>query len=113
MCEEFRCNPDKVDHWKGKLPPLKEVAATFKVLADETRTSILYLLAQEELCVCDIATILGSSVSNISHHLRLLRAQRLVKYRRQGKMVFYSLDDEHVLALIDQAFVHVQHKDQL
>ena len=64
-------------------------------------------------CVCDIATILGSSVSNISHHLRLLRAQRLVKYRRQGKMVFYSLDDEHVLALIDQAFVHVQHKDQL
>lgn len=112
VCEEFRCNPDKVAHWKGKLPPLKEVAATFKVLADETRTSILYLLAQEELCVCDIATILGSSVSNISHHLRLLRAQRLVKYRRQGKMVFYSLDDEHVLALIDQAFVHVQHKDQ-
>ena len=81
------------------------------MLADETRTSILYLLAQEELCVCDIATI-WAVVFNISHHLRLLRAQRL-KVSPPGKDGFYSLDDEHVLALIDQAFVHVQHKDQL
>lgn len=112
ICDEFRCSPDKVAHWQGKLPPLKDVAATFKVLADETRTSILYLLAHEELCVCDIATILGTTVSNVSHHLRLLRAQRLVKYRREGKMVIYSLDDEHVLTLINQAFIHVQHQDQ-
>ncbi|MGI6129563.1 MAG: ArsR/SmtB family transcription factor [bacterium] len=112
ICDEFRCSPDKLRHWQGKLPPLKDVAAIFKVLADETRTSILYLLAHEELCVCDIATILDSTVSNISHHLRLLRTHKLVKYRREGKMVFYSLDDEHVLALINQAFIHVQHKDQ-
>lgn len=111
FCDEFRCSPDNVAHWQDKLPPLKDVADIFKVLADETRTSILYLLAHEELCVCDIATILRSTVSNVSHHLRLLRAQRLVKYRREGKMVFYSLDDEHVLALIDQAFIHVQHRD--
>ena len=113
VCDEFRCSPEKVAHWQGKLPPLKDVATIFKVLADETRTSILYLLAHEELCVCDVATILGTTVSNVSHHLRLLRAQRLVKYHREGKMVLYSLDDEHVLALIDQAFIHVQHKDQL
>ena len=110
ICDEFRCSPDKVAHWQGRLPSLADVSAIFKVLADETRTSILYLLAHEELCVCDIATILNSSVSNISHHLRLLRTHRLVKFRREGKMVFYSLDDDHVLALIEQTFAHTKHR---
>lgn len=108
-CEVFAYDPEKVSRWQGQLPSLKGVAELFKALADETRAGILYLLAREELCVCDIAVILGTTVSNTSHHLRLLRAQRLVKYRREGKMVFYSLDDEHVLHLINEAFDHVRH----
>ncbi|MGI6605268.1 MAG: ArsR/SmtB family transcription factor [bacterium] len=110
VCEVFSSDPQKVSRWQGQLPALAAVAGLFKVLADETRAKIIYLLAHEELCVCDIATILDSTVSNISHHLRLLRAHHLVKYRREGKIVFYSLDDEHVLHLISEAFDHVKHR---
>lgn len=78
----------------------------FKVLGDETRTKILYLLSLKELCVCDIAGILEMSLPAISHHLRLLKALRLVKYRREGKMVFYSLDDKHIMNLIHEALEH-------
>lgn len=78
----------------------------FKVLGDETRTKILYLLAQKELCVCDIAAVLEMSMPAISHHLRLLKTLRLVKYRREGKMVYYSLDDNHILNLIREAQEH-------
>lgn len=110
ICGEFVCDPAKIARWQGNIPPLNRVAELFKALADETRARILYLLTQEEMCVCDLATILGTTVSNVSHHLRLLRAQQLVKYRRAGKMVFYSLDDEHVLHLFHEAFDHAAHQ---
>ncbi|SHJ34760.1 transcriptional regulator, ArsR family [Desulfofundulus thermosubterraneus DSM 16057] len=78
----------------------------FKVLGDETRTKILYLLSYRELCVCDLAEILEMSLPAVSHHLRLLKAMRLVKYRREGKMVYYSLDDDHIVNLIREAQAH-------
>ncbi len=89
-----------------------KMAVLFKALGDETRSKILYLLSLEkEICVCHIAEILDSSISNISHHLRLLRAYNIVKYRRIGKNVLYSLDDEHVLSIIKAGFDHVSHID--
>jgi ArsR family transcriptional regulator len=78
----------------------------FKALADETRIKILYLIAQRDLCVCDLAFLLEMTLPAISHHLRFLRALRLVKSRKDGKNVFYSLEDNHVLALIEQAKEH-------
>jgi ArsR family transcriptional regulator len=78
----------------------------FQALADETRTKILYLLARRELCVCDLAYLLDMTLPAVSHHLRLLKTMRLVRTRRDGKQVFYSLDDEHVLSLIQVAREH-------
>lgn len=80
----------------------------FKVLGDETRTRIIYLLSQQELCVCDIADVMEMSLPAISHHLRLLKALRLVKYRRDGKQVYYSLDDDHIMGLIRLAQEHYE-----
>jgi len=85
------------------------MAATFKVLGDPTRIRILDALSREELCVCDLALLLGTSSSAISHQLRVLRDARLVKYRKEGKMAFYSLDDNHVLTLFEQGLEHVGH----
>ncbi|MDP3177973.1 MAG: metalloregulator ArsR/SmtB family transcription factor [Spirochaetaceae bacterium] len=78
----------------------------FKALSDETRIKILHLVSQRELCVCDLAFLLEMSLPAISHHLRFLKALRLVKSRKDGKNVFYSLDDDHVLTLIQQAKEH-------
>ena len=80
----------------------------FRVLADETRTKILYLLATEELCVHNLAQILDLTLPTISHHLRLMKLMRLVKSRREGKHVYYSLSDDHVLQLIQLAQEHYQ-----
>ncbi len=84
------------------------LAEIFRVLGDPTRLRICMFLSQAELCVCDLAAILGVSESAVSHQLRVLRGQRLVKYRREGKMAFYSLDDDHVQALIAQGLEHVE-----
>ena len=75
---------------------VQRLAETFKVLGDATRTKIIFALSQEELCVCDIANLLGTTKSAVSHQLRVLRNMKLVKYRKEGKMAFYSLDDEHI-----------------
>jgi DNA-binding transcriptional ArsR family regulator len=71
----------------------------------------MYCLCREELCVCDVAHILGMSVQAVSHHLRLLRALRLVRSRREGKLVFYSLDDAHVAGIIQQGLEHLSHTE--
>ncbi len=93
---------------RDRLPEVAGLSELFRALADETRTKILYLLAAEELCVRDLATILGLSLPAVSHHLRLLKTMRLVKYRREGKNVYYSLDDDHVLRLIQVAQEHYE-----
>ena len=87
---------------------MKTEAQLFKSLADETRLKILWLLmAKEELCVCDIAALLAMTESAISHQLRLLKNYRLVKYRRMGKMTYFSIDDEHIEDLIRVAVRHI------
>ncbi|MBI4547397.1 MAG: winged helix-turn-helix transcriptional regulator [Ignavibacteriae bacterium] len=85
-----------------------ELSDTFKILSDPTRLNIVLALAREELCVCDIAALLGMTESAISHQLRLLKNFRLVKYRKNGKMAYYSLDDEHIEDLIRIATRHVE-----
>ena len=97
--------------------PLDEVyilpmSATFKVLGDPTRIRILSLLAQQEMCVNCIAQSLSMTHSAISHQLRMLREAGLVKFVKDGKEVFYSLDDEHVLTLFAQCYDHVKHKNK-
>jgi len=87
---------------------VQEIAATFSVLGDPTRIRILDVLAVGELCVCDIATLVGISESAVSHQLRLLRGMRLVRPRRAGRQVFYTLDDQHIVQLMRVAITHVQ-----
>ncbi len=87
------------------------LAETFRVLSDPTRVKILYLLSQGELCVHDLAELLGISQPAASHHLRILRIQGLVKTRREGKSIYYSLDDEHVVELFRCGYDHVLHKE--
>lgn len=83
------------------------VASMFKALADDTRMKIAYALCTEdELCVCDAANIIGSSIATASHHLRLLKNMGIAKHRKEGKMVFYSLDDDHVKQLVMLAMAH-------
>ena len=84
------------------------LAETFRVLGDPTRVRILDALSGGELCVCDIASLAGISESAVSHQLRLLRGMRLVRYRRSGRLVFYALDDHHIIELLRQGLTHVQ-----
>ncbi len=105
VCDTF-CASEEAERLKDTLVEVAGLSEVFKVLSDETRTEIIYLLSQQELCVCDLASILGMSPPAIAHHLRLLRAFRLVKYRRSGKMAYYSLDDSHILNLIHEAQAH-------
>ncbi|MGA8943493.1 MAG: metalloregulator ArsR/SmtB family transcription factor [Thermoactinomyces sp.] len=108
-CEIYCFDENKVKKAKSSLEMVDTVDTSkiFKALADPTRLKIAYALMQEhELCVCDVANIIDSSLATASHHLRLLRNMGLAKYRKEGKMVFYSLDDDHVNQLICLAFDH-------
>jgi ArsR family transcriptional regulator len=91
---------------------VKALAETFKVLGDATRVRILDALSRTELCVGDLAELLGLSESAVSHQLRLLRDMRLVRPRRAGQMIFYSLDDQHIVRLFAQGLEHVQERAQ-
>jgi DNA-binding transcriptional ArsR family regulator len=84
------------------------LAATFSVLGDPTRVRLLDALARRELCVCELAELIGSSESAVSHQLRLLRSLRLVRSRRSGRMIFYRLDDDHIRQLLDQSRRHIE-----
>ncbi|MDI7246165.1 MAG: metalloregulator ArsR/SmtB family transcription factor [Bacillota bacterium] len=106
VCDVFTPSGSRTARLKDRLLEVAGLSEIFKALGDETRTKILYLLSLEELCVCDLAAILDMSLPAVSHHLRLLRALRLVKYRREGKTVCYSLDDEHIVNMIRQAQEH-------
>jgi ArsR family transcriptional regulator, lead/cadmium/zinc/bismuth-responsive transcriptional repressor len=84
-----------------------EIAETFRALADSTRVKIVYSLLHQELCTCDLAAVVGTSESAVSQHLRVLRQLRLIKNRRDGKMVFHSLNDTHIHILLNVCFSHV------
>lgn len=87
---------------------LCELSEFFRVFGDSTRIRILYALSRSEMCVCDLSSLLNASQSAISHQLQILRASRLVKYRREGKTVFYSLDDEHIFSIINMGIEHIE-----
>ncbi len=91
---------------RDRLLDVAGLSELFRALADETRTRILYLLSQQELCVCDLAHLLDMTLPAVSHHLRLLKTMRLIRSRRAGKQVFYALDDDHVLSLLEVAREH-------
>ena len=86
---------------------VEALAETFRILGDPTRLRIVDALAESELCVCDIAERVGMSESAVSHQLRLMRAQRIVRGRREGRCVYYTLDDQHILDLFQQGLRHV------
>jgi len=87
---------------------IARLAETFKVLSHPTRLKIIHALSETELCVCDLAALLGSTESAVSHQLRLLRGMRLVKFRREGKLAYYSLDDQHVRQLFAAGIEHME-----
>ena len=87
---------------------LYDLAELYKVFGDSTRIRILFLLLESEMCVCDIAQLLNMNQSAISHQLRILKQSRLVKNRREGKSVFYSLADDHVLTILSQGMEHIE-----
>lgn len=88
---------------------VQKLSSIFKAFGDPTRLKILHCLKQSEMCVCDISAILEMSQSAISHQLRVLRNLRLVKHRKEGKNVYYSLDDEHIFRILDEGLEHIRH----
>jgi ArsR family transcriptional regulator, lead/cadmium/zinc/bismuth-responsive transcriptional repressor len=111
VCEITCFDEEKVNRVKETVSQHNTMAVSqiFKALADDTRVKIAFALSEEEeLCVCDVANIVGCTTATASHHLRLLRNLGLAKYRKEGKLVFYSLDDDHVKQLIEIAFMHQQ-----
>ena len=111
-CCDFLCtHEDIVKRVRDQMPgedALYDLAELFRIFGDSTRIRILYVLFEAEMCVCDIAVLLGMTQSAISHQLRALKNARLVKARREGKTVFYSLADDHVKTIINQGLDHVQ-----
>ena len=109
-CDFIHAHEEIVEKVRGKIPgedTLYDLTELFRIFADSTRIRILYVLLESEMCVCDIAVLLGMTQSAISHQLRALKNARLVKSRRDGKTVFYSLTDDHVKTIIDQGLEHV------
>ncbi len=102
---------DIIKSIQAKQPDIEvlyDLAELFKVFGDSTRIRILYSMFEKELCVNDIARLLNLSQSSVSHQLRILKTSKLVKFRREGKSIFYSLDDEHVRAIISMGMEHVE-----
>ena len=110
ICEVSVIHEDIINKVKEAMPEetkLYDLAELFKVLGDTTRIKILYALFESEMCVCDIAVLLGMSQSAVSHQLRILRQNKLVKFRKEGKVVYYSLADDHVKKIFEQGFDHI------
>jgi ArsR family transcriptional regulator len=111
-CDCNVIHQDKVDKVMEKMPSDRlayKAADFFKIIGDKTRMKILLALFESELCVCDIAVLLDMNQSAISHQLRVLKQAELVKYRKDGRVVYYSLDDDHVKNILDQGLVHISH----
>ena len=109
-CDFIHAHEDIVEKVRGTMPgedTLYDLTELFRIFADSTRVRILYVLEESEMCVCDLAALLGMTQSAISHQLRALKNARLVKARRDGKTVFYSLADSHVRTILGQGMEHV------
>jgi ArsR family transcriptional regulator len=115
VCDDRVVHMDQVIAARQALPAsatLSGVVDIFTALADPTRLRIIAALAGRELCVCDLAATVAQTESAVSHQLRAMRALGLVRPRRQGRLVYYTLDDDHVASLYDQALVHVAHRER-
>ena len=113
-CECHEIHKDLVDQVMNRMPDedeLYDLAELYKIFGDTTRIRILYLLFEAEMCVCDIAEVLNMTQSAISHQLRVLKQAKLVKFRKEGKTVFYCLADEHVRTIIDQGMEHLNEQN--
>lgn len=111
-CRTHCVNEADVARVRAQLLPsdlYADLAALFDALGDPTRARLVHVLLSQEMCTCDLAAVLGVSEPSVSQHLRLLRALRLVKFRRAGKLVYYSLDDGHVADLVRTGLVHLGH----
>ncbi|EPR28826.1 Cadmium efflux system accessory protein [Geobacillus sp. WSUCF1] len=114
VCDVYCYDDEKVERVQRRLrdEPIAEIVPFFKALADENRAKIVYALCgEEELCVCDLANVIGATVATASHHLRILYKQGIVKYRKEGKLAFYSLDDDHIRELLLVALAHRKEGD--
>lgn len=114
-CEETLVHQDVVQRLGSRMPEdgkLEDVAELFKMFGDPTRARIVCALSMEELCVCDLTELLGMKQSAVSHQLRLLKAVRLVRSRKQGREVYYSLDDQHIQSIFAMAFAHVSEEKE-
>lgn len=113
-CDCHTIHEDIVSDVRNHMPEediLLDLADIFKVFSDSTRVKILYALFRAEMCVCDIAVLLGMTKSSISHQLRILKQANLVKYRKDGRVVYYSLADDHVKSIFNQGLLHVCEDD--
>lgn len=111
VCSEQKIHKNLLEEIDRKIPDeekLYDVAELFKVFGDSTRIRILTVLLEAEVCVCDLSEYLKMTVSAVSHQLKILKQSKLVKSRREGKSVFYSLSDEHVRSIISQGIEHVE-----
>ena len=111
VCAEVCTHPEILEKVAPEMPDeerLYDLAELFKVFGDTTRIRILYVLFESEMCVCDIAELLNMTQSAISHQLRILKQAHLVRSRRDGKTVFYALDDDHVRTVIGQGMEHIE-----
>lgn len=111
ICEINIIHEDKVKNAKKTIPKdemIYDLAEFFKVFADSTRMKIIYALMEGELCVCDIAVLVGTTQSAISHQLRILKQAKLVKYKKDGKAVYYSLDDDHICEIVKKGREHIE-----
>jgi DNA-binding transcriptional ArsR family regulator len=113
LCDVELVDPDRVRRLRLELPDpdrLGDLSEIFRACADPTRLKLLLALSRDEMCVCDLAATVDASPSGVSHHLRLLRTLRLARSRRDGRMVYYRLDDDHVKGLLDVALAHLAHR---
>ena len=111
LCEITIIHEDVVKEVKKIMPEDDEIydlAEFFKVFADSTRMKMIYALMENELCVCDLANIVNTTQSAISHQLKILRQSKLVKFRKEGKVVYYSLDDEHISQIVKKGREHIE-----
>ncbi|MGI6226720.1 MAG: ArsR/SmtB family transcription factor [Peptococcales bacterium] len=112
VCEDNCIHEETVKKVKENMltqEQIQTLSDIFKAFGDPTRLKILHSLKDKEMCVCDLSSVLDMSQSAISHQLRVLRNLRLVKHRKEGKNVFYSLDDEHIFKILDQGLEHIGH----
>lgn len=110
-CQQQHEHPERIARVRSLMPDddrLYDLSEVFRVFGDSTRIRILYALFESELCVCDIARLLGLTQSAVSHQLRILKNAKLVRFRREGKSIFYSLDDDHVRSILALGMEHLE-----